>query len=184
LPAAVPGRSRLPWLALVVLIVVVGVSLAVQFQIQQRLVPRSQLTSRFDSGPWWGIKVTPERRRQLDQFAADLRDQSRPGDALTVMFESPGYYLYWNGEIAANTYWIVDDERNGRLPQRTVSYFRRHQVAPTLVLNLMGASGATDADLDAASGGLGYPPTLLRAGYVFLRRPAGETTAQVLERLP
>ena len=32
-----------------------------------------QLTSRFDSGPWWGIKVTPERRQLMDGFAADLR---------------------------------------------------------------------------------------------------------------
>ena len=98
--------AGVPWLALTVLIAIVGVTIAFQFQFQQRDVSYRELTSRFDSGPWWGIMVTPERRMLLDNYAADLHEQSLPADKLLVIYEGPGYYLYWNGEIAANSYWI------------------------------------------------------------------------------
>jgi hypothetical protein len=155
-----------------------------QFQFQQRDVSYSALTSRFDSGPWWGIKVMPERRRLLDSYAADLHAQALPDDKLLVMYEGSGYYLYWNGDIAANTYWLVADAKTGQLPQTTISYYRRHRIVPTLVVNLIRTAGMTDAELQAASGGLDYPPVLVRPKYAFQRKPAGESTAEVLARLP
>jgi len=183
LPPAASRSAGVPWLALAVLIAAVGVTVAFQFQFQQRDVPYAQLTSRFDSGPWWGIKVTPERRLLLDGYSADLREQARPDDELLVMYEGSGYYLYWTGGIAANTYWLSSDA-SGNLTQATISYYRRHRIVPTLVVNLIGTAGMTDAELQAASGGLDYPPVLVRPKYAFQRKPADESTAQVLARLP
>ena len=184
LPSAASGSAGVPWLALAVLIAIVGVTVTFQFQFQQRDVPYRALTSRFDSGPWWGIKVMPERRRLLDSFAADLHEQALPDDKLLVMYEGSGYYLYWKGEIAANTYWIGADAKTGQLPQTTIRYYRRHRIVPTLVVRLVSTAGLTDAELQAACGGLDYPPMLVRPKYAFLRKPADESTAEVLARLP
>jgi len=183
LPPVAGRTAGVPWLALAVLIVIVGVTVAFQFRFQQRDVPYSQLTSRFDSGPWWGIKVMPKRRQLLDAFAADLRAQARPDDKLLVMYEGPGYYLYWSGGIAANTYWLSSDA-SGNLTPATITYYRLHRIVPTLVVHIMPTAGMTNAELQAASGGLDYPPTLVRPMYAFLRRPADDSTAQVLARLP
>jgi hypothetical protein len=182
--SAAAGRSGLPWLALAALIAIVGVTIVFQLQFQQRDVPYAKLTSRFDSGPWWGIKVTPERRRLMDGFAADLHEQALPDDKLLVIYEGSGYYLYWNGGIAASSYWIGADPATGQLPQSMISYYRRHHIVPTLVVNLIRNAGMTDAKLLAASGGLDYPPTLVRPTYAFQRKPADESTAEVLARLP
>ena len=181
---ATSSYSRLPWLALVVLVAVVGVTMAFQFQFQERDVPYRELTSRFDSGPWWGIKVTPERRRLLDAFAVDLRAQGRPADALLIFYQSCGYYLYWGGDIAANSYWLSNADPMAPLPEATFSYYRRHRIVPTLVVHLVSTAGMTDTQLQAACGGLGYPPTLVRPMYAFQRKPADQSTAEVLARLP
>lgn len=180
----VEASDRLPWLALAVLIAVVGVIVVFQFQFQQREMPYTQLTSRFDSGPWWGIEVTPERRRLMDGFAADLRNQTLPGEKLLIIYDGAGYYLYWHGDIAANTYWMAPDAETGQLPQATIDYYRRHRVVPSLVIHLIATSGMSEADLQAACGGLDYPPSLVRDLYAFQRKPADESTAEVLARLP
>lgn len=179
-----PSRAHLPWLALAVLVAVVGVTVVFQFQFQQREVPYRELTSRVDAGPWWGIKVTPERRRLLDSFASDLRVQSRPHDALLVFYQACGYYLFWRGSIAANSYWLSNSDVLAPLPQATFSYYRRHRIVPTLVVHLLPTAGMTDGELQAACGGLDYPPTLVRPTYAFQRKPADESTAEVLARLP
>ena len=184
LPSAGSRSAGVPWLALAVLTAIVGVTVMFQFQFQQRDVSYRELTSRFDSGPWWGIKVTPERRRLLDSYAADLHEQALPDDKLLVMWEGSGYYLYWNGEIAANSYWSGPDRETGQLSQATISYYRRHRIVPTLVVNLIPTAGMSDAELQAASGGLDYPPVLVRPMYAFQRKPTDESTAEVLARLP
>jgi hypothetical protein len=176
------GPARLPWLALAVLTAIVAVPVSFQFQYQERDVPFRTLTSRFDSGPWWGIKVAPERRAQMDAFAADLRAQARPGDELLIYYRGEGYYLYWKGPIAADTYWLGPGP-GGELPRSTVDYYRRNGVVPTLAVHLLPTVGMSDAELTAASGRLGYPPMLVRPTYVFARKPAGETTAGVIARL-
>jgi hypothetical protein len=183
LEAVTSSRSRLPWVALVALVALVGVPVAFQFQFQQGGVPYSRLTSRFASGPWWGIQATAERRRELDGFASDLQGQNRPQDALLVFYEGCGYYLYWGGEIAANSYSLARADVAARLPRATISYYRRHRIVPTLVVHRLPTAGLSDAELQAACGGLDYPPTLVRPTYAFHRQPADESTAEVLARL-
>jgi hypothetical protein len=179
-----PSRTRLPWVALVALVAVVGVLVAFQFQFQQGGVPSGRLTSRFDSGPWWGIEATAEQRRLLDGFARDLQGQSRPDDALLIFYEGCGYYLYWRGRIAANSYSLASPDAFAPLPQATISYYRRHRIVPSLAVHLLSTEGMSDAELQAACGGLEYPPTLVRPTYAFQRKPADESTRDVLMRLP
>jgi hypothetical protein len=171
------------WLAALVLTGVVAVTLAYQFEFQQGGVRRGESTSRFTSGPWWGIAVTPARRQVMDTFAADLAAQARAGDRLLVFFGGSGYYLYWRGAIASNTYWLRPTA-HGELPQATVSYFRRRRVVPTLAVHVTRTTGRSAAELQAASGGLDYPSVLVRPTYAVQRKPAAESTATVLARLP
>ena len=177
-----PAGGKRPWLALVVLAAIVAVTVSFQFQFQQRGIPYGELTSRFSSGPWWGISVTPQRRTVMDDFERDLRAQSRPDDQLLIFIWSEGYYLYWTGAIAADTYWI-NRAPDGGLPPSTVAYYRKYRVVPTLAVHLMPTSGMSEEQIAAADAGLGYPPTLVRPTYVFYRKPAGESTGEVIRRL-
>ena len=176
-------RGRVPWLALVVLVAVVGVTISFQFEFQQHEVPYSALTSRFDSGPWWGIKVTPERRAEVDSLAAGLRATTRPGDKLLILQVTPGYYLFWNGPDASYAY-LADTVAGAELSPAEIAYLRDNNMVPDIVVNLTRTAGPTPAELAAGSAGLGYPAVLVRPGYVIYRKPPGETTAQALARLP
>lgn len=182
--SAEAGRRRLPWLALAALCAVVLATLVFQFQFQQREVPYASLTKRFDSGPWWGIAVTPERHAQVTAFAADLSAQTRPSDRLLIFYQAPGYYLFWPGDIAANSYWLANSDTLAPLPQSTVDFYRRNRVVPTVAVHLLATEGMSDARLAAVSGGLGYPPVLVRPRYAIQRKPFGKTTAEVLAGLP
>jgi len=178
------SSSRLPWLALVVLIAVVGVTISLQFQHQVRDVPYAQLTERCDFGPWSGIMLAPQRNRLLREVEVDLRAQARPGDKLLILWERSGFYLVWNGAIAANSYWISNLDTMGPLPQSTVDYYRRRHEVPTLVLHFLDTEGVSPSALQAGCGGLGYPGVLVRPKYAFQRKPADETTDEALARLP
>jgi hypothetical protein len=175
---------RQPWLALGVLIAVAAVTVVFQFQFQQREIPYSSLTKRCDFGPWRGVVITPVRYQVLKAFSTDLAAQALPGDELLVFYESCGYYLFWGGGIAANSYWIANGDAESPLPQSTVRFYRRHRVVPTLVVHHLVTAGMTDAELQKACGGLDYPPSLVRPRYAFHRKPAGETVQEVLDRLP
>lgn len=178
------SRRGVPWLALAALMAIAGVTVSFNFQYQSRDVPYAELTSQFDSGPWWGIKVTPGRRSQMDTFAADLAAQTSPADKLLVLYEGSGYYLYWDGVIASNTYWAGPDPKTGDLYPATIDYYRRHHLVPTVVVRLLSSAGMSEEELVAAGGGLGYPTKVVRPAYIILDRPAGETTDDVLARLP
>ena len=171
-------------LAFVVLAAVVAVTVTFQFQFQERDVPYRDLSVRCDFGPWAGISVTRERYDQLKTFSDDMRRQARPDDQLLIFDQSVGYYLFWNGGVAANSYWITSPVGARTLPQATIDYYRRHRIVPTLAVHFIATAGLSDAALAAACGGLGYPPTLVRPSYAFQRKPPGETTAEVLARLP
>jgi hypothetical protein len=172
-----------PWLAMAALVAVVAVTVAFQFQFQERDASYRSLTSRVTSGPWWGIKVTPQRHAELDSFAEGLHATARPGDKLLIAFEAWGYYLYWNGPIASVAL-EVQASPSGGLPPEEISYFRDNHIVPTLVVHLMHTIGLTPTEIAAGDLGFGYPPVLVRPGYVIYRKPAGQTTDQVLARLP
>jgi hypothetical protein len=176
--------ARAPWLALAVLIAVLAVTVVFQFQFQQRELPYAELTRRCDFGPWWGIKLRPERYDELKAFSADLRSEARPGDQLLIFYQACGYYLFWPGGIAANSYWLSEEDTLAPLPQSTFDYYRRQRIVPTLAVHLLVTDGMTDAELTETCGGLQYPPVLVRPRYAMQRKPAGETTNEVLARLP
>jgi hypothetical protein len=182
--AAPPRRATTPWLALVALLGVVAVTLVLQVQFQQEGRVAAELTRRCDFGPWWGISVTPERYEQLLTFAADLRSEARRDDQLLVFYQTCGLYLFWDGGIAANSYALWGEHPSSPLPQSTVEYYRRYRVVPTLALHVLDTRGMSGAQLTAACGGLAYPPIVVRPWWALQRRPAGETTGDVLARLP
>lgn len=177
------GRGR-PYAALVGLAGVVLVTLAFQVQFQFGGAALGDLSARMVSGPWRGIAVTPAQRQRLDRYAADLADHARPGDRLLAYPRGAGCYLYWDGAIAANTYQMVVSGPGSPLPKATVSHFRRHREVPTLVVHLLDTRGKGPTELRDASGGLYYPPVGVAPWYAVHRKPAQETTAEVLARLP
>ena len=176
--------SRFSFVAFATLAAVLAVTILFQFQFQQRAVPYGSLSRRFDFGPWWGIKVTQERYSLLRHFDADLQREALPGDQLLIFYQACGYYLFWDGGIAANSYWLSSEDVMAPLPPGTVSYYRRHRLVPTLAVHLLSTQGLSDAQLQAGCGGLGYPPSLVRPLYAFQRKPSDETTLDVLIRLP
>jgi hypothetical protein len=161
----------------------VCVTVSFQFQFQQRDVPYGDLTARMTAGPWKGIKVTAERAALVDSIRRDLAAYGDSGDSLLVLYGGPGYYLMWDGPIASDTYWHATDPE-GDLPPTTVEWFRRRGAVPGLVLRLIQTAGLSDEELASATGGLDYRPALVRPGYFFALRPPGETTGDVLDRLP
>ncbi len=177
-----PDAPRSAWLALAALVAVVGVTLVFQFQFQQRELSYTDLTSRFRSGPWFGIAVTPERRLLVESVERDLRAFSRPGDALLIQWQAPGYYLLWNGDIASNTAWLSPGD-DDRLPRSTVDHYSRHGIVPTLVLRFMSTEGRSKSELRAATGGLKYPAVVVRGRYLLARKPPEETVDDVIARL-
>ncbi len=178
------GARRRPWPALGGLAAVVAVTLVFQVQFQQGGLAYNELTQRMHAGPWSGIAVSREQRARLDGFAADLDSQARKEDGLLVYPRGAGLYLYWPGAIAANTYQLVTLDPVGPLPKTTISYYRRHRVVPTLVFHLLDTRGMSAEVLQASCGGLDYPPVLVRTWYAVQRRPEGESTQEVLARLP
>ena len=180
---AAPAARPAPWIALVTLVLVVCATLVFQFQFQQRDVGFGELTTRLTSGPWAGLKVTPERAAQITSIGADIAAQTRAGDSFIVLYQAPGYYLFWNGPIASNAFWLSagpDDD----LPPTTVAYLRRKRTVPTLVLRLVHTTGLTEEELTASTGGLDYPPAVVHPLYFLARKPPQKTTAEVLAGLP
>jgi hypothetical protein len=178
-----PGRSA-PWLALVALLGVVAVTLAFQVQFQQEGRAPAELSRRCDFGPWWGIGVTPARYEQLRTFAADLKREGRPDDQLLVFYQTCGLYLFWDGAIASNSYALWGEDPSAPLPRSTIEYYRRYRVVPSLVVHVLRTRGMSDVQLTATCGGLGYPPVVVRPWWALQRKPAGESTAEVLAKLP
>jgi hypothetical protein len=178
-----PG-ARAPWLALVVLVAVLGVAVSFQFREHARLAP--QATKRFSTGPWWGISVAAPQHAFVTRLAADLDAQERPGDKLLVFYGGPGLYLLWHGEVATNSYWIRqgDGGEMGTLPEPTLDFFRRQHEVPTVAVHLFDTSGRSPAELRAGSGGLDYPAVLVRPEYAIHRKPADKTVDEVLDGLP
>jgi hypothetical protein len=176
--------GRAPWPAVAGLAAVVVVTLAFQVQFQFGQVGWHELSSRMESGPWRGIAVTSEQRGRLARFAADLAGEARPGDRLLAYPQAAALYLYWPGEIAANTYQLYVAEAESRLPKSTVSYYRRHREVPSLVVHVTGTAGKSEQRLQAECGGLGYPVVLVAPWYAVHRKPAFESVDDVLGRLP
>lgn len=173
-----------PWPAVVGLAAVVVVTLVFQVQFQYGEAGWRDLSSRVDSGPWRGIAVTPEQHGRLARFAGDLVREAHPGDRLLAYPEAAALYLYWQGEIAANTYQLYVADAESRLPKATVSYYRRHREVPSLVVHVTGTAGKSERRLQDECGGLAYPVVLKAPWYAIHRKPPFETVDDVLGRLP
>lgn len=178
------ATRRAAWPAVVGLAAVVVATLAFQIWPGDGAPRYSALTARMKTGPWAGISLTEAQRSVLDGFAADLAETVRPGDGLLAYPQAAAFYLYWTGDVTANTYQLYVDDASAQLPKATVSYFRRHREAPTLAVHVMQTGGRSTSELRGCFGGLDYPPTLVAPGWVFGRRPPGASVQDVLARLP
>ncbi len=177
------GAVRRRWPAFAGLAAVVLVTLAFQVQFQHGGIAWSELDRRVSAGPWWGIGVSDEQHDDLTRFATDLEAQTRDGDELLIYPWGAGYYLYWPGAIAANTCQLMLADGSAPLPKSTLSYYRRHRVAPSVVVRLEETAGVSRPELEA-TGGFGYAITAVSPWYAMLRRPAGDRIEDVLARLP
>lgn len=184
LEAVRPFGARTPWLACAALVGVLAVAVSLQYQQTAEL--RTQATARFSAGPWWGIRVTQAQHDGLTQIASDLEELKLPEDRLLVIYGGSALYLLWDGDLAANSYWIRPRKEGefGPLPASTASYFRRQREVPTLVVHLVGTDGLTTRDLQRGCGGLDYPVERVRPDYAIHRKSPEDTLQDVLERLP
>ncbi|MEZ5125724.1 MAG: hypothetical protein R2826_05690 [Thermoleophilia bacterium] len=176
------GSRATPWLELGTLAAIVAVALILQ--LAQPQLWWSGDTTRFNSGPWWGVAVPSSDHRFVSQVGADLMALAHDDAKLLIFYGGSGLYLYWPGDIAANSYWIraSADGPSTDLPEATLRYYRRRQEVPTIVLHLTDTEGRTAAELTADCGGLDYPVTLIRSGYALHHIPTGETPQDVIAR--
>ena len=174
---------RFPWLAFAVLAALLG--FVVGPQLQRAVVGVPQATATFTAGPWWGIRAPVDQRAFLTRLAADLGAYATPDKSLLVFWGGSGTYLLWPGDVATNSYWIRMGRGGelGTLPTATIAALRRRHIVPDVVVHFTDTTGLSAAELRAGSGGLDYPPALVRPEYVIHEKPAGETTQQVLRRL-
>ncbi len=100
-----------------------------------------------------------------------------------MFYTGVGYYLYWSGPIATDSYWLLPEDESATLPSATLDYFRQKRIVPTLIVRFMGTEGLTDGQIADGAAGFGYRAVLVRPSYVIYRKPAGESTADVLDRL-
>ncbi len=180
------GTTRGVWLAFGALTAIVAVVIVFQFQYQAGGVSYGRLTKAVDFGPWKGLRATPASYRFLRQFRGDLAHTAKPGDRLLIYFKAPGLYFFWPGKIATNSALLRGTPRGDALapiPTATVEYWRRRHVVPDVVVHLCPATRLNPATL-LRCGGLEYPAVVVRAAYSVNLRPATQTTAEVLARLP
>jgi hypothetical protein len=157
-----------------VLVAIITVTIVFQFQFIARSVPYSDLTAWVSSGPFWGVHTSPDRKKYLEQFATDLRDNTVPNDRLLVYSEFPAAYLFWPNRTASNSVWIAGAQAGSPLPQATIDWMRAHHTVPDIVVRTVHPGKLTDAEYMAQYGlDLGYKVALRRPDYVFLRRPPG-----------
>ena len=185
-PAADAGAARGAWLAFAGLAAIVAVLIVFQFQYQIGGVSYGRLTKAVNFGPWLGVRATPASYRFLQEFRTDLAHTAKPGDRLLIYFKEPGLYFFWPGKIAANSTLLNGTPHGDALapiPTATVEYWRRQHVVPDVVVHLCQATHLDAATLQRC-GGLQYPTALVRAAYSVNVRPAAQSTAEVLARLP
>jgi hypothetical protein len=178
------GRSGVSWAAAAGSAAVVVATLAFQVQFLPGGVGPSELAGRMQDGPWKGIALTEPQRELLDSYSDDLARQARTDDMVLAYPQAAALYLFWPGEIAANTYQLYVDEPSSSLPKATVSYYRRHREAPTLVAHVLPTVGKAPERLREESGGLDYQVVTVRPGYVIQRKLPEESVEEVLARLP
>ena len=177
-----PARLRraLPALGVACLAGMLAVTVVYEYQFLPRAVPLSHLTATIHSGPYAGVRATPERAAYLAQLRGDLARLTRPTDRLLVFYQAPAFYLFWPHGVATNSVWIssaqgldVNDDP-GALPPATLAYYARTHVLPDVVIRLVGTAGLTDATLRARfSAGLDCRVVLVRPQYVVFRRVPG-----------
>lgn len=173
-------RSAVPWMAAAGLAALVVVTLAFQVQFQAGGAKASDLVVRMEGGPWKGIALTAPQGEWLDRYSADLDVYAHPDDRLLAYPQAAALYLYWPGEIAANTCQLYVDGPSSPLPSATISYYRRRREVPTLVVHVLRTAGKTPGELREECGGLDYPPVKVARGYAFQRKPPGESVDEVL----
>jgi hypothetical protein len=156
----------------VVLVALVAITIAYQFQFMARFEPYSHLTAWVSSGPFWGVHTNPERKAYLEQLATDLHTYTTPKDRLLVYTEFPAAYLFWPYRMASNSVWIASPLPTSPLPPATIAWMRAHRTEPDIVLRTQHTGDLSNAQYLKLYGlNLGYVVALRRPDYVLLRRP-------------
>ena len=155
-----------------VLVALVGITIAYQFQFIARFEPYSHLTAWVSSGPFWGVHTNPKRKAYLEQLASDLQRYTTPRDRLLVDTEFPAAYLFWPYRIATNSVWIASPLPTSPLPPATIAWMRAHRTVPDVVLRTQHTGDLSNAQYLKLYGlDLGYVVALRRPDYMLLRRP-------------
>jgi hypothetical protein len=140
--------------------------------------PYPALTAVVKSGPYKGIRTSPEKFRFLEMITADLAKLSKPGDRLLFYDRFPAGYLLTDLRAATDTAWLFPMTQRGM----TVDYFQRMKIRPDLVFRMKRIFLSS-----AESNVLTYPPedalnayveasyeiVLARPEYDVLRRAGG-----------
>jgi hypothetical protein len=156
-----------PALALIILV-------GIQFTGTYRDAPLAQLTSRVESGPYSGIRTTPERSRMLTELTA-LVEERVPSDGSVFFFPKfPAGYILSSRRALTNFVWAPSIGQHPAFDfDSTFKYFDRRSALPDLVVFVPRAPGDTPDVEPYASFFVrkGYEPVALTTGYRAWVRP-------------
>lgn len=130
---ATPGAVRFAAMAKVVpALIVLGCLAATWYPGFYREDPYPALTAVVKSGPYKGIRTSPEKHRYLEMIAADVAALSKPGDRLLFYDRFPAGYLLTDLRAATDNVWLYSTTQRSL----TVDYFQRTKVRPDLVFRM------------------------------------------------
>jgi hypothetical protein len=124
-PSAVAAAALIP------LVAVAGLQTLTSFRDPEPWLQSATISE----GPYRGIHATPERARQVDVLAQQVRRHARREDSVLV-WGNPAAYLFVPGRINTNKVWTPPW---GAHNQFTVDYFEQRGDVPDLVF--LPASG-------------------------------------------
>ncbi|MCL4368415.1 MAG: hypothetical protein M1337_04535 [Actinobacteria bacterium] len=100
--------------------------------------PLGGLTQRIASGPFQGIKTSPQSAALVTDMERDVRRLSRPGDRILFFDDLPAGYLMTSLRPAANTTWSPSPYYvPGADASALLRYYERQHVRPSIVVQYL-----------------------------------------------
>jgi hypothetical protein len=164
-------RGVAPWVLALALAVIPAGMVWRDLTALYRDAPVSRLTATVASGPYRGIRTTPERAVFAVELEADLRAASRPGDRVLFFDDLPAGYLFTSMRPATNAVWLSRLDNRGANAGATLAYYERSGAPPTVVVrNLVDVTYAADHQMYRYVHSGAFAEVTRRPRYVMYRR--------------
>lgn len=103
-------------------------------------------TEGVTSGPFMGIRTTPEKNLFIQTLTQDLTSLVRVSDTVLFFNDFPAGYLFTSARPATNSIWLPSGVRGATIDRSpTLSYYEKNTNKPHLVFLLKKSDDTNDA---------------------------------------